>query len=71
VLVSSKQFKERTMSEYLESLIALGGKPGDPQKEAELLQDVEETVLPEIARREEEAQAAVRNLRIQQGCHPS
>lgn len=59
------------MTEYLETLIALGAKPLDPQKEAELLRDVEESVLPAITAREEEARAAVRNLRIQQGCNLS
>lgn len=59
------------MSEYLESLIALGGKLGDPQKEAGLLRDVEENVIPAILKSEEEGRAAVRNLRIQQGCNLS
>ncbi len=49
-------------------LIALGGKPGDPQEEARFLHEVEEEVLPKIAKAEEDARAAVRNLRIKQGC---
>lgn len=53
---------------YREMLIALGGKPGDPQEEARFLHEVEEEVLPKIAKAEEDARAAVRNLRIKQGC---
>jgi hypothetical protein len=72
VIVSSKQLKEKTVPEsYREMLIALGGKPGDPKEEEKILRDVEENVLPKIAQTEEEARAAVRNLRIKQGCHLS
>ncbi len=56
---------------YHELLIALGGKPGDPEEEAKILRNVEEEVLPKIAKAEEEARAAVRNLRIKQGCNLS
>lgn len=55
------------MSEYSELLNAFGAKPLDPQKEAELMKDVQENVIPAILKSEEEERAAVRNLRIKYG----